>query len=241
MLLLRKHWVWSLSVIVLITAASLNAGALGSAETRAVRDVGGFDRVSFSTSGRLIIKQGDEEGLVITARPGDLPDIVAEVRDGTLYIRREGSGPFLSFRPPVFRLTVTDIAGLEAHSSGSIEADGLHVGPLRILVSSSGGISIDSLVAESLDVRISSSGSCRLSGTVERQTILLSSSGTYWAPNLASRAADVRASSSGTATLRVEESLEASVTSSGDVRYYGKAPRVNGNVTSSGRLVGLGD
>ena len=103
------------------------------------------------------------------------------------------------------------------------------------------GISIDSLAAGSLDVQIVSSGSFRVAGRVEQQDIILSSSGNYLARNLTSRTASVRASSSGTATLRVSDSLEADITSSGDVRYYGNPHRVDGKATSSGRLVRLGD
>jgi hypothetical protein len=75
---------------------------------------------------------------------------------------------------------------------------------------------------------------------VERQEVRISSSGGYLAGDLESRSASVRVSSSGSATVRVSESLEANLSSSGGVRYYGNPPRVQANVTSSGRLVRLG-
>jgi hypothetical protein len=229
------------SGIALILLACFKASASGAGETGSVRDVRGFDSVSFGTSGELIITQGDREALEITARANDLPNIVTEVRGGTLYIGKEGTGFPFSFSPPVFRLTMKAIAGLETHSSGKITANNLRASSLRIQISSSGGISIDSLAADSLDVQISSSGSFSVAGRVEQQTIRLSSSGSYLARNLESRTARVNVSSSGSTTLRVADSLEANVTSSGNVRYYGNPPRVNGNVTSSGRLVRLGD
>jgi hypothetical protein len=241
MLRVRKSWVLISSSILLIALTSFHAGALGAEETRSVRDVAGFDSVSFGTSGELFITQGDREALEIVAPAGELARIVTEVRGGTLSIGREGTGSAFSFRLPIFRLTMKTIAALETHSSGSIRANNLRAGSLRIRISSSGGISIDSLAADSLEVQISSSGSVRAAGTVEQQSIHLSSSGNYRAGNLASRTASVRVSSSGDATLRVSESLEADITSSGNVRYYGSPPQVNGNVTSSGRLVRLGD
>jgi hypothetical protein len=229
------------SGIALIALASFAAGCYGARQTGSVRDVRGFDSVSFNTSGELIITMGDREALEIVARESELTNIVTEVRGGTLFIGREGTGPGFSFSPPVFRLTMKTIAGLETHSSGKIAANSLRASSLRIQISSSGGISIDSLAADSLDVQISSSGSFSVAGRVERQTIRLSSSGSYLARNLASRTARVKVSSSGNATLRVSDSLEADITSSGDVRYYGNPPQVDGNVTSSGRLVRLGD
>jgi len=230
-----------LTGIALIALVCADAGAWGARETRSIREVGGFDSVRFGTSGELIITQGDREALEVVARAGDLPYIVTEVSNGTLSIGRQGAGPFLSFRTPVFRLMMTTISSLEAHSSGNISARDLRADSLRIRVSSSGGVSIASLAANSLEVLISSSGSLRAAGTVDRQDVLLSSSGNYTAGALSCKTARVRVSSSGNATLRVSDSLDASVTSSGDVRYYGSPQGVNGKVTSSGRLVRLGD
>jgi hypothetical protein len=239
MLRVARSWVSIFSGVVLMAVAGFAVGMCRAEETGSVRDVSGFDSVSFSTSGELIVTQGEREALEITARAADLPRIVTEVRGGTLYIGRKGSGSVFSLRNPVFRLTMKRIAALESHGSGKITVQGLSASSLRLLSSSSGGISIDSLAADSLDVRISSSGSIRVAGSVEEQDIRLSSSGSYLAKNLASRTARVTVSSSGGATLRVSDSLEANVTSSGDVRYYGNPPRVRGNVTSSGRLVSL--
>jgi hypothetical protein len=239
MLRSRRLWVSIFIAIALLALAGFEAGAFGARERGSVRDVGGFDSVIFGTSGELIIMQGDQEALEIEAMASDLPNIVTEVRGTTLYIGREG--PSFSFRPPLFRLAMKTIAGLETHSSGKISAKDISTGSLRLQISSSGGISIDSLAANSLEVQISSSGSVSVAGAVEQQNIRLSSSGCYSAKNLASRTAKVNVSSSGSATLRVAESLEANITSSGSVRYYGNPPQVNGNVTSSGRLVRLGD
>jgi len=233
--------VLTFSAIALIALAGFKADAYGNQESGSLRDVRGFDSVTFATSGELIIAQGDQESLEIVTRAGDLPRIVTEVRGATLFIGREGPGPLFSLSPPIFRLSVKTIAGLETHSSGKITVNNLRASSLRIRISSSGGIRIDSLAADSLDVLISSSGSVRVAGRVKQQDIRLSSSGSYLAGNLDSRTARVKVSSSGSATLRVSDSLEASVTSSGSVRYYGSSPQVEANVTSSGRLVRLGE
>ena len=236
-----KGIIFIISAIVFMAMAIWPACAIGTWETASIRAVTGFEGVSFAIPGQLIITQGDRETLEIEALAGDLPNIVTEVRDGTLFIGRRGKEPFSPFRTPVFRLTVKKVAALETHSSGSITAGGLSADTLRILISSSGGVSIDSLDAESLDVRISSSGSVRVAGNVNRQNILLTSSGGYVGGQLESRSAIVRVSSSGSATLRVSDSLEAVVTSSGNVRYNGNPPVRNLRVTSSGRAIRLGD
>ena len=235
-----RPWVTTLGAIMLVLVVGFEADGLGATES-VTRDVKGFDSVVFATSGELIVTQGDREALQIEARPADLSGIVAVVRDGTLFIRWESSGPAFSLRPPVFRLSMKTITRLEALGSGTISVRDLRTGSLRIRLSSSGGISIGSLTADTLEARISSSGSFTAAGTVGVQDVVLSSSGQYRAGGLASTNARIVASSSGSAILRVAESPEANVTSSGSVRYYGNPPRVDGNVTSSGRLVRLGD
>lgn len=235
----RRSWLLPVSCVALIVLVNVEAGALGARET-AVRDVRDFESVVLATRGELVIAQGDREGLEVEARPEDLPSIVTEVNDGTLTIGWKGTGPSFSFRPPVFRLSARTITGLETRSSGTIAANRLRAGALRVSITSSGGIAIDSLAADTLDVRIVSSGSFRVAGRVGQQDVLLSSSGTYAAGGLASSTARVRVSSSGSATVRVSDSLEASVTSSGDLRYRGSPARVEGRPTSSGRLVDLG-
>ena len=234
-----RLWLLLVSGVVLSALVSVEAGALGARET-AVRDVRDFDSVTFATAGELIITQGDREGLEVAARAEDLPNIVTEVNDGTLTIGWRGAGPAFSFRPPVFHLSARTVTGLETRSSGTIAVNRLRAGSLRVRITSAGGIAIDSLAADTLDVRIVSSGSFRVAGRVEQQDALLSSSGTYSAGSLASTTARVRVSSSGSATVRVSDSLEASVTSSGDLRYHGRPSRVDGKPTSSGRLVDLG-
>lgn len=227
--------------IVFMAVICLQACAIGEWETGSIREISGFENVSFAIAGELIVTQGDRETLEIEALSSDLPNIVTEVLDGTLSIGRQGEEPFLPFRAPIFRLTVKKIAALENHSSGRITTGELSADTLRILISSSGGVSIDSLAAESLEVRISSSGSVRVAGDVKQQNILLTSSGSYAGGQLESRSAIVRVSSSGSATLRVSDSLEAVVSSSGDVCYYGNPPVKNLRVTSSGRAVRLGE
>lgn len=85
MLHVRRSWVLIFGSILLIALASFEAGALGAEETGSVRDVRGFDSVSFGTSGELFITQGDREALEIVARAADLARIVTEMRGGTLF------------------------------------------------------------------------------------------------------------------------------------------------------------
>ena len=213
------------------------AAASPSAETgTAVRDVKDFDRVELAIRGELVLTQGDTESLTIEASASDLAEITTVVRGGTLQIAQVNPGP--GPRGPVtYRLSMKRIAGLSTSSSGNIQTNSIETDSLRIAISSSGSVIIGRLEAKNLDVAISSSGSCTIGGTVDRQRVQLSSSGDYRAENLASRDASIQLSSSGSADVRVSESLDAVISSSGSIRYRGSPPRVNATTSSSGRAI----
>jgi hypothetical protein len=224
---------------LLSAAAAVSAAAWPTAETgSAVREVKGFDRVELAIRGELVLTQGDRESLTIEASASDLAQITTAVRGTTLQIAHASPGP--GPRGPVtYRLTMKRIAGLATSSSGNIQANTVEADSLRIAVSSSGSVTIGRLTAKTLDVTLSSSGSCTVAGTVDGQKIQLSSSGEYRAEHLDSRTASIGVSSSGSATIRVLESLEARISSSGSVRYLGNPPRVTSSTSSSGRLIRL--
>jgi hypothetical protein len=228
-------WLIAGLLVAVCTAAAAFPPAETGNEVRTVRD---FDRVELSTRGELILTQGDSESLRIEASQSDLALITTAVRGTTLQIAQVYSGP--GPRGPVtYRLTMKKIAGLATSSSGNIQAASIEADSLRVVSSSSGRIVIDRLTAHTLDVTLSSSGSYTVGGTVDRQSIQLSSSGEYRAENLASRVASVGLSSSGSATIWVSESLDARISSSGNVRYRGTPPKVTANASSSGRLIKL--
>ena len=223
----------------LLAGVCVSAAAFPLSETgSSVRDVRGFDRVDLTIHGELILTQGDTESLEIEASPSDLALITTAVRGTTLHIGQVSPGP--GPRGPVtYRLAMKRIAGLATTSSGNIRAASVEADSLRIALSSSGQIVIDRLAARMLDVTLSSSGDCTVAGTVDRQSVQLSSSGDYRAENLACRRASVGVSSSGSATVRVSESLDARISSSGSVRYRGSPPNVTSHASSSGRLIRL--
>jgi hypothetical protein len=233
--------VWSVLIAcVFLAVAGGAACALGAREEVSVNDIGDFDQVSLEISGELILTQGDRESLAIEASPSDLSRIVTEVRLRALHIakNRATQSPV---GPVTYRLTMKNIAGLETHSSGSIRAGSIATDTLHIAIQSSGNITIDSLIARSLEVVISSSGECTLSGQVDRQAVRISSSGDYRAGKLASRETKIQVTSSGESTIRVTESLDALISSSGDIRYHGNPPRITSRITSSGHLIHMGD
>lgn len=70
------------------------------------REVSGFEAVSFSGVGRLILEQTGTESLTITADDNILPLIVSDVVGRRLVLRFESVTNFTNIQEIVFRLSV---------------------------------------------------------------------------------------------------------------------------------------
>lgn len=226
----------------LITLPSFGETVRGSGnvieETREISNVTG---VELATLGNLVIEVGDTESLRIEAEDNLMEYFESEVRGGKLRIRTKEGVRLNATRPVNYYLTVFSLDTIVITSSGDIQAPDLEAEQFSITISSSGDLQMGNLNANNLDVTISSSGDLDIAGgQVQRQNVSISSSGSYTAPDLESAMADVRLSSSGSATIWVQDNLRVNLSSSGDVRYRGN-PTVDATMTSSGEVIQVND
>ena len=186
------------------------------------------------------ILNGNRE-LRIEAEDNLIEHFITEVRSGKLRIETEANVRVNPTKPVNYYLTVTGLDTIVITSSGDIQAPDLEADQFSITISSSGDLDMGMLDADSLDVNISSSGNLEVAGgQVQTQDVTISSSGNYTAQDLASVEADMRLSSSGSATIWVQDSLKANLSSSGDLRYRGN-PTVDATTTSSGDVIQIGE
>jgi len=205
-------------------------------ETRPIGDV---TAVELAMPGTLHIELGAASSLRISAEDNLLERIETEapLGGGELVIQTSPGVSLLPREPIDYYLTVTGVDTLIVSSSGDVEAPDLVAPHFSVTISSSGNVSVRSLQAETLDVELSSSGNLIIAGgQVGRQEISLSSSGSYMAKDMASLEAQADLSSSGSATIRVQESLRVSLSSSGTLYYIG-SPELQVDVSSSGKAV----
>jgi hypothetical protein len=205
------------------------------------RAVEGIEAVTLATLGELTIELGDQESLVVEAQQNLMEHLITEVRNGELTIRTENGVNLSPTEPVRYRLTVTGLDRLSITSSGDIDAPALEGESFTAHSSSSGDMLIAGLTADNLIVEISSSGGIEIQdGQVGHQEVNISSSGNYEAGDLQSESAVIDLSSSGNATVWVTDRLDANLSSSGDVYYYG-SPGISQTASSSGRVVDRGD
>ena len=198
------------------------------------RQVAGFEGVSISGEGELILSQGDEESLTIETDDNLLPLIKSEVHNGRLSIGPEN----VNLRPTKgthYQLKLKKLNDLKSSGSAKSEVDTIKTKRLTVHISGSGETKISHLESQELSTHISGSGSMSVAGQAATQEIKLSGSGSLHASNLESSKADAHISGSGHASLWVTEELTGHISGSGFVEYRGDA-RVESHVSGSGKV-----
>jgi hypothetical protein len=230
-----------LTTLLLVSACGM-APVYGSGKVVTERrDASGFDGVSVSGGGDLVIIQDGTESVSVETDDNLMQYVVAEVRGGTLNLYLDDQG-LRNFQPTrlVFTVHVKNLAAVTTSGSWHFTSEKIDTDRLSIVVSGSGSVNIGDLSADNLSVMISGSGEMDAAGAVTGQSVTVSGSGKFRAGGLRSETAQITISGSGEATLWVTSSLTADISGSGTVHYYG-SPQTDITTSGSGDVQNLGE
>jgi hypothetical protein len=183
----------------------------GRLETEA-RTVQGFDSVEVSAAGHLIVEQTGVESLQITAEDNVLPLVQSEVRNGRLVLGLAPGSSVTTTREVLFRLTVRDLAEVEASGASRVGLRGVDTAELAL--------------------RVSGASDLTASGHAERVQIHLLGASHCEAPQLRIHALAAELSGASYALVRVSASLEANASGASVLEYLGD-PTLVANVSGS--------
>ena len=209
------------------------------------RPVSGFTRVGIDGPGRLLIRQGQSEGLKITTDDNILERIKTKVEDDELRISYDRSTftTLARIRPTDeirFELTVKSLDAIEVDGTADVELDALQGDRLEIQVDGLGDATLLGLDLDELDVAINGASTFDVAGRVDLQTVDIDGAATYRAASLNSREAEIEIDGDGEATVRVRERLDVSIDGRGRVGYYG-SPSVSQEIDGDGEVFPLDD
>jgi len=226
------------SAALMLAGLMLTANSSLSAQTKEVRDVKGFNRVSFGVAGKLFIKTGPQFSLTIEGDKKVIDEIETEVSGGKLIIKKEHWGMSFNDERITVNLTLPELEGLGVSGSGKAEI----VGPVKadnldLSVSGSGKIMTGDLDVDKINCGISGSGDILLGsgGSIDEGNISISGSGNFSGENTEIDKLEVSVSGSGNCSCKAGDSLIAKVSGSGNVTYTGN-PRVDARVSGSGHV-----
>jgi hypothetical protein len=205
-------------------------------EARTIRNVNGL---LLDAPGTAYVTVADSEALVIVAEDNLLPYLRVRMESGRLRIEVDS---LLRLQPTVpirYHLSVRELGRIRAAGDGRIEAAGLRGDRLLVSSGGPGGVRLDDVRMNRLTVSVNGSGGVRAAGRVPLLEASLGASGPFDARELDTDDAVVTIAGSGSATVRVRHRLDAHLSGSGSVLYYGN-PTVYESVTGAGEVRRLG-
>ena len=182
------------------------------AEPRTVHD---FNAVTVSGSSRVIITQGDQESLTISADDNILPYLTSEVKDGRLTLGIKPNTSLRSTQTVVYRLGVKALKDLDLSGNTDVEAA--------------------KLTADRLKVTHAGNGTTTIAGTVAHQEINLSGNTNFNGKNLVGKEAVVDAAGTGRAVVRISDKLDAHASGTTTIEYIGN-PTVTKDEQGTGKV-----
>lgn len=211
------------------------------ATTRVV-DLPPFHRVAIDGIATVTLVQGDRERVEVEVPAGGRA-VTARVRDGTLDVsasERSRSWTWMfgtRERNRAVRVVVMykSIDRLALSGAVKVVAGPMHADTLAIDASGGSSLRIEPLTAKRLDVSGSGALDARIAGTVDDENVSISGAGSYHAEDLRAQRAKVDVSGVGSVVLRVEQTLDASISGAGNVDYFGD-PEVKEAVSGIGRV-----
>ncbi|MDM8159202.1 head GIN domain-containing protein [Labilibaculum sp. K2S] len=230
---------------LLTVFALVLSGSLAFAQKTETRNVGSFESVSLAIHAKVFITQENSTSVKMKGDADDLEEIITEVEDGTLKIKRRKNkswGWNNSFKNIEVYISSSQIKNLSISGSGNIVAKSpIETTNAKYAISGSGNIFIEDLSAENVECHISGSGDINLKGNgLKELEIHISGSGDVDAGNLKSENVSVRVSGSGDCKVYATKNLNARVAGSGDIYYRGKPDFIDSKSAGSGHIKSIG-
>lgn len=127
---------------------------------------------------------------------------------------------------------------LSQNGMGSAEVTG-QVKSLTLVLKGSGDLTVTGLQFEDANISLEGMGSIELSGQANSLALAIKGSGDVQAADLSVKDATVSISGMGNVKLTVVDRLDATISGSGRLEYYG-SPKITQNVTGMGSIENLG-
>lgn len=210
------------------------------------REVSNFSSLLFRGMGRVELRQGDHEELVIFAQPEICSRIKTVVQDGVLSIDYQENWKdwtgirSLSGDKIVFSITMKEIKSLSLTSVGSLDTPKIESPNLSLMISGPGLITVGELNTASLAVNLSGVGVIDLAGKAEKMSANMSGAGSLKAGRLEAGNVSIQLGGVGTATVWAQKTMNASISGAGVIEYYGN-PEITQNNQGLGVLKPLGN
>lgn len=209
----------NLAVSCIILALSLG---LVFGQTKETRNVDTFTKIAFRVPGKLYLKQGNEQKVVLEGDKSVLSKIETEVSGGRLNIGRDNDNwkmwDWDDDKITVY-ITIKEIEGLSVSGSGDLLGEGtFKAADIDLQVSGSGNLKITVDATGAMEANVSGSGNIEVSGSSRSLESKVSGSGKVYLNTKIAEEADVNVSGSGKILAKgTAKNIQATISGSGEV------------------------
>jgi hypothetical protein len=226
--------------LFLCSIALLNAQSTVIRDAHAqARKISSFHAIEVSNGIDLIITQGNEEAVAVSASSPEIRDrIRTEVSNGKLkiYFDNKGLHGWKLKRELKAYVSFKNLDALEANSGAEASTNGnINVNTLSISLSSGADFK-GTVTAAKLSVDQSSGSDMDIKGKVSEVSITTTSGSDFNGYDLISETCKADASSGSDIEITVNKTLDASASSGGGVKYKGNAVISNVSNSSGGKI-----
>lgn len=196
-------------------------------------DLDPIESISFGIAGNLIVKEGAQQQVEVTAQQNMIDILRTDVQGGIWNIGFTKCNDLFE----AFTITVTlpTVKVLALAGAGQVTMeDTMTTDSFDALLTGSGIMEIK-VEADDVNLEITGSGTLNAQGSAETQDVILAGSGTIDSYNLPAKTARITVSGSGDVFVDISEQLDVIITGSGNVTYRSD-PVVNADIIGTGEV-----
>ena len=220
-------------LLLLVLAISFSINAFAGKQDRQVKN---FNRIEISGAFHVTLTQGATEKLIIEASDEILPDIITEVKGGTLIIRLENNTRIPQGSDLNAELTFVNLDAIDL--SGAVKITGanpMKFSKLEIDGSGATEITLD-LSATKLDCDFSGASEIRLKGNAPEFEADLSGASNIEAAGFLTRNCAIECSGASNASVHATESLIVEGSGASNISYTGNPAKVETDLSGASKL-----
>lgn len=237
---MKKIIVLSLSALALIVAFSacmfLGPSIKGNGNvTTSYRDVGDFDQLKVSTGLKVVLRQADENQVIVEADENLHAVIQSEIRGDQLRLYLDARVKNAKKMEVVVEFKDIDV--LHTNAGARVSSDGM-LQLKNLETKSSSGSSQDLKInVDHLEGKVSSGANMKLAGKAQAVSLRASSGAILNAGEFTSEACFADASSGANIHIKTTEKFEGEASSGGNVFYSGNPKTVEISTSSGGNVL----
>lgn len=201
------------------------------------RDPGEFDKVRVEGSMDVHLLQDTTFRVRVKARQQMLGYIETYVASGRLFIS-ERSHRFGNRGPMDIYVSIDTMQAIDLFGSGDVFGGVASGNSGHIGLNGSGNVDLYYEVPKRMDVDIVGSGNVQLKGSAHALDLNIDGSGNFNGKAYPVALCDVRIEGSGNADVFVTDTLNAYISGSGNINYWGNPKQVNRSIDGSGNVTG---